>query len=59
VTVLQYLHLNCSSLGSLSFEEIKQTRPKVTTPTGLFNNPFKKKLLTNFINATTTDELSQ
>ncbi len=31
----------------------------MTTPTGPFNNPFKKKFLTNFINATTTDELSQ
>jgi hypothetical protein len=48
------------SITSSSFEEIKQTRPKVTPPTGPFTNPFRKKTLANPINeSTATDELSK
>jgi hypothetical protein len=41
-------HVPCYSSSSTisissTYEEIKQTRPKVTTTTGPFNNPFKKK----------------
>ncbi|CAF1121801.1 unnamed protein product [Adineta steineri] len=48
------------SIVSSAFEEIKQTRPKVTTPTGPFSNPFRKKVITIPENETsTTDELSK
>jgi len=46
--------------SSSTFEEIKQIRPKVSTLNGPFNNPFRKKNLTNSVNETsTTDELSK
>ncbi|CAF1271941.1 unnamed protein product [Adineta steineri] len=48
------------SIVSSAFEEIKQTRPKVTTPTGPFSNPFRKKVITIPDSETsTTDELSK
>jgi len=48
------------SISSSTFEEIKQIRPKVSTSNGPFNNPFRKKNLTNSVNETsTTDELSK
>jgi hypothetical protein len=48
------------SSSSSTFEEIKQIRPKVSTSNGPFNNPFRKKNLTNSVNETsTTDELSK
>jgi chromosome transmission fidelity protein 4 len=57
-----YLTSSTISISSLStFEEIKQTtRPKVSTSNVPFNNPFRKKNLTNSTNETsTTDELSK
>jgi len=48
------------SISSSTFEEIKQIRSKVSTSNGPFNNPFRKKNLTNSVNETsTTDELSK
>jgi len=45
---------------SSTFEETKQTRPKVSTSNGPFNNPFRKKNLPNPANEkSTTDELSK
>ncbi|CAF1250109.1 unnamed protein product [Rotaria sordida] len=45
---------------SSSFEELKQTRSKVEITNVPFNNPFRKKKLTNSTNETSTnDELSQ
>jgi hypothetical protein len=52
--------LSTSSTTSSIFEEIKQTRSKVSTTTALFNNPFRKKVVINFVNETSaTDELSK
>ncbi len=43
-----------------TFEEIKPTRPKISTSNIPFNNPFRRKNLTNSVNETsTTDELSK
>ena len=54
------LPLPSYSSSTISFEEIKQTRPKVPTPTGPFNNPFRKKNAANSANeSSTTDELSK
>jgi hypothetical protein len=48
------------TIASSTFEEIKQTRPKVSTSTGPFTNPFRKKIATNSGNeSSTTDELSK
>ena len=45
---------------SSTFEEIKQTWPKMSASNASFTNPFRKKALTNSINETsTTDELSK
>ncbi|CAF1268324.1 unnamed protein product [Rotaria sp. Silwood1] len=45
---------------SSSFEEIKQTRLKIETANAPFNNPFRKKKLTNSTNETlANDELSK
>jgi len=48
------------TIASSTFEEIKQTRPKISTSTGPFTNPFRKKIATNSVNeSSTTDELSK
>jgi hypothetical protein len=48
------------SKSSSTFEETKQIRPKVSTSNAPFNNPFRKKNLTNSVNETSnTDELSK
>ena len=48
------------SISSTTFEENKQTRPKVSTSNGPFSNPFRKKNLVNSnTESSTTDELSK
>jgi hypothetical protein len=54
-----YLSLTISISSSI-IQEIKQTRPKVSTTNISFNNSFRKKVVTNSVNETsTTDELSK
>lgn len=48
-----------SSLSSIIFEEVKEVRSKVTTSNAPFNNPFRKKNVTNTNNEISTDELSK
>jgi len=59
-TTTSYSSSSSISISSSTFEEIKQIRPKISTSNGPFNNPFRKKNLTNSVNETsTTDELSK